>query len=126
MRYRTCPHVLPAHPTCPPPVCRGGAASPRGGRQPPQPLAPADLNAPATGGGGITPFAEAVIAEAGPGSALGSLGLSAGPKSTGPKGGLPTPNTLLAAATAKPDPGSESLKRKPAQTHNNPFARSKA
>eukprot|EP00198_Chlamydomonas_reinhardtii_P008883 XP_001698220.1 predicted protein [Chlamydomonas reinhardtii] len=54
----------------------------------------------------------------------------AGGLSTGPKSGrgLPTPNTLLLAATAKPDPGSDSHKRKqqPSAAFNNPFARKAA
>ncbi|KAG2485280.1 hypothetical protein HYH03_015955 [Edaphochlamys debaryana] len=85
-----------------------------------QPLGPADLNAGAGGGGGggLTPFAEMVTAP-------GSAGPNTGGLSTGPKGGrgLPTPNTLLQVATAKPDPGSDSHKRKPAPALNNPFAR---
>lgn len=101
-----------------------GAAAARGT----QPLGPADMNAGAAADGasgagdrgGLTPFAD--VMTAGPGSAGG---LSTGPKSGR---GLPTPNTLLLAATAKPDPGSDSHKRKqqPSAAFNNPFARKAA
>ncbi|KAG2451888.1 hypothetical protein HYH02_003663 [Chlamydomonas schloesseri] len=96
----------------------GAAAAGRGT----QPLGPADLNAGAADGaggadrGGLTPFADVVTAP-------GSTGLSTGPKSGR---GLPTPNTLLQAATAKPDPGSDSHKRKQPTAFNNPFARKAA
>ncbi|GLI69517.1 hypothetical protein VaNZ11_014153 [Volvox africanus] len=90
-----------------------GAGGSRGASQP---LQPTDLNtARGSGAGSLTPFANLVASEPGE---MGAL--STGPKSAR---GLPTPNTLLQAATAKPDGGDSSHKRKPVQSYNNPFAR---
>ncbi|GIL74869.1 hypothetical protein Vretimale_2446 [Volvox reticuliferus] len=94
---------------------QAGAGGSRGASQPLQPANFNTARGAGSGAGSLTPFANLVASEPGD-----TGGLSTGPKSAR---GLPTPNTLLQAATAKPDGGDSSHKRKPVQSYNNPFAR---